>query len=164
MRPLEFSRVVHLMLDQSVNEIHDAEELPGIAQRLLVIDDDTVHRMVLTRIAKQAGYEVDEASSYEAARRLLGGSVYACVTLDLSLGDHGGLEVLQFLAQAKFEAPIIVVSGSDDAVRQEALMVARRLSLNVCGSFAKPMSLSHLRELLREIRKRQVVGLTPRGA
>src|SRR5882762_3594993 len=99
MRPLEFSRVVHLMLDQSVNEIHDAEELPGIAQRLLVIDDDTVHRMVLTRIAKQAGYEVDEAASYEAARRLLGENVYACVTLDLSLGDHGGLEVLQFLAQ-----------------------------------------------------------------
>jgi DNA-binding response OmpR family regulator len=152
------------MLDQTVNEVHDVEELPGIAQRLLVIDDDTVHRMVLTRIAKQAGYEVDEASSYEAARRLLGESDYACVTLDLSLGDHGGLEVLQFLAQAKFEAPIIVVSGSDDAVRQEALMVARRLSLNVCGSFAKPMSLSHLRELLREIRKRQVVGLTPRGA
>ena len=152
------------MLDLSVNEIHDAEELPGIAQRLLVIDDDTVHRMVLTRIAKQSGYEVDEAASYEAARRLLGESDYACVTLDLSLGDHGGLEVLQFLAQAKFEAPIIVVSGSDDAVRQEALMVARRLSLNVCGSFAKPMSLSHLRELLREIRKRQVVGLTPRGA
>ena len=152
------------MLDQTVNEVHDVEELPGIAQRLLVIDDDTVHRMVLTRIAKQAGYVVDEASSYEAARQLLGESDYACVTLDLSLGDHGGLEILQFLAQAKFEAPIIVVSGSDDAVRQEALMVARSLSLNVCGSFAKPMSLSNLRELLREIRKRQVVGLTPRGA
>ena len=48
------------MLDQTVNEVHDVEELPGIAQRLLVIDDDTVHRMVLTRVAKQAGYVVDE--------------------------------------------------------------------------------------------------------
>jgi CheY-like chemotaxis protein len=160
----EFHCAVHQMLDQAVNEIHNVDELPAIAQKLLVIDDDTVHRMVLTRVAKQAGYEVTEAATYEAARRLLGENIFACVTLDLSLGEHGGLEVLQFLAQAKYDAPIIVVSGSDDAVRQEALMVARRLSLNVCGSFAKPMSLSHLRELLREIRKRQVVGLTPRGA
>jgi len=152
------------MIDQIANEIHDLEELPAIAHKLLVVDDDIVHRMVLTRIAKQAGYEVDEASSYEAARQLLGANLYACVTLDLSLGEHGGLDVLQFLARERFEAPIIVVSGSDDEVRQEALLVARRLSLNVCGSFAKPMNLSHLRELLREIRKRQVVGLTPRGA
>jgi hypothetical protein len=60
-----------------------------------------------------------------------------------SLGQHGGLDVLQHLAQLKFEAPIIVVSGSDDKVREEALMVARRLGLNVCGSFGKPMNLSH---------------------
>ena len=84
--------------------------------------------------------------------------------VDLSLGEHGGLDVLQHLAQLKFDAPIIVVSGSDDKVREEALMVARRLGLNVCGSFGKPMNLSHLRNLLGEIRKRQLVGLTPRGS
>jgi two-component system, chemotaxis family, chemotaxis protein CheY len=94
----------------------------------------------------------------------MGEGAYACVTVDLSLGEHGGLDVLQHLAQLKFDAPIIVVSGSDDKVREEALMVARRLGLNVCGSFGKPMNLSHLRNLLGEIRKRQLVGLTPRGA
>ena len=152
-------------MDQAVfNTDADSVTLPGIADRLLIVDDDRVHRMVIARIARQAGYEVEEAATYEAARRLMGEGAYACVTLDLSLGEHGGLDVLQHLAQMKFDAPIIVVSGSDDKVRQEALMVARRLSLNVCGSFGKPMNLSHLRNLLGEIRKRQLVGLTPRGA
>jgi CheY-like chemotaxis protein len=152
-------------MDQAtVNTDADSQVLPTISHRLLIVDDDRVHRMVLARVARQAGYEVEEASTYETARRLIGEGAYACLTLDLSLGEHGGLDVLQHLAQLKFDAPIIVVSGSDDKVRQEALMVARRLGLNVCGSFGKPMNLSHLRNLLGEIRKRQVVGLTPRGA
>jgi len=151
-------------MDQvAFNTEADGELLPVISDKLLIVDDDRVHRMVIARIARQASYEVDEASTYEEARRLLGEGSYACVTLDLSLGEHGGLDVLQHLAQIGFDAPIIVVSGSDDTVREEALAVARRLGVNVCGSFGKPMNLSHLRNLLSEIRKRQVVGLTPRG-
>jgi DNA-binding response OmpR family regulator len=137
---------------------------PAISDKLLIIDDDRVHRMVIARIARQAGYEVGEAATYDAACRLVGEESYACVTLDLSLGEHGGLDVLQHLARIRFAAPTIVVSGSDDSVREEALAVAGRLGVNVCCAFGKPMNLSHLRTLLSEIRKRQVVGLTPRGA
>jgi two-component system, chemotaxis family, chemotaxis protein CheY len=152
-------------MDQAtLNSAADDELLPSMSDKLLIIDDDRVHRMVIARIARQAGYAVDEAATYEAARRLMGEGEYACVTLDLSLGEHGGLEVLQNLAQIGFPAPVIVVSGSDDSVRQEALTVAERLGVNVCGAFGKPMNLSHLRILLSEIRKRQVVGLTPREA
>jgi two-component system, chemotaxis family, chemotaxis protein CheY len=152
-------------MDQvTVNTAAGGELLPAISDRLLIVDDDRVHRMVIARIARQAGYEVDEAATYEAARSLMGEGCHACVTLDLSLGEHGGLEVLQHLARIGFPAPVIVVSGSDDTVRQEALGVARRLGINVCGAFGKPMNLSHLRILLSEIRKRQLVGLTPRVA
>ena len=152
-------------MDQAIIDTDaDSVTLPTIPHRLLIVDDDRVHRMVLARVARQAGYEVEEASTYEVACRLMAEGAYACVTVDLSLGEHGGLDVVQHLAQLKFDAPIIVVSGSDDKVREEALMVARRLGLNVCGSFGKPMNLSHLRNLLGEIRKRQLVGLTPRGS
>ena len=142
----------------------DGDALPAIAQKLLVIDDDTVHRMVICRIGRQAGFEVEEAATYEAACRLLAHEDFACVTLDLALGDHGGLDVLQDLARIGFERPVIVVSGSDDEVRQEAAEVARRLGLNVCRPFQKPVKLAELRSLMHEIRKRQSVGLTPRGS
>jgi DNA-binding response OmpR family regulator len=144
--------------------LDEADEMSGGSHKVLVIDDDTVHRMVICRIAKQAGFEVDEAASYEAARRLLGLSVYGCVTLDLSLGERGGIDVLQYMAEIGYASPVIVVSGSDDAVRSESFAVARKLNLNVCRPFSKPVKLADLRELMREIRKRQVIGLTPRGS
>jgi len=155
------------MSAQAIDEVREDEirkvDLPTIADRILVVDDDTLHRMVLARIARQAGYEADLAPDYETACRLIAANSYGCVTVDLSLGDHGGLDVLQVLARAQLDAPVIVVSGSDDSVREEALMVARRLKLNAFGCFAKPINLSRLRALMQEIRKRQVVGLTPRG-
>jgi two-component system, chemotaxis family, chemotaxis protein CheY len=152
-------------MDQiAVETAASGELLPVISDKLLIVDDDRVHRMVIARIARQAGYEVDEAATYEAALHLMGEASYACLTLDLSLGEHGGHDVLQHLARIGFPAPVIVVSGSDDTVREAALAVARRLGVNVCCAFGKPMNLSHLRTLLSEIRKRQVVGLTPPGA
>jgi DNA-binding response OmpR family regulator len=144
--------------------LDEADEVSGGSHKLLVIDDDTVHRMVICRIAQQAGFEVDEAASYEAARRMLGLGVYGCVTLDLSLGEHGGIDVLRYMAEIGYTSPVIVVSGSDDAVRSESLAVARKLSLNVCRPFSKPVKLADLRALMREIRKRQVIGITSRGS
>jgi two-component system, chemotaxis family, chemotaxis protein CheY len=144
--------------------LDDADETSRMSHKLLAIDDDTVHRMVICRIAGQAGFEVEEAASYEAARRMLGLGVYGCVTLDLSLGERGGIEVLQYMAEIGCPSPIIVVSGSDDAVRSESFAVARKLNLNVCRPFSKPVKLADLRELMREIRKRQVLGPTPRGS
>lgn len=140
------------------------EALPSISQRLLVVDDDTVHRMVICRMARQAGYQAEEAACYEAVLRLMGEQIFACVTLDLSLGDHGGLDVLQHMAQIGFQSPVIVISGADDAVREETFAAGRKLGLNLCRPFAKPLKLGELRDLLREIHKRQAVGLTPRGA
>jgi two-component system chemotaxis response regulator CheY len=86
------------------------------------------------------------------------------VTLDLSLGERGGIDVLRYMAEIGYASPVIVVSGSDDAVRNESFAVARELDLNVCQPFSKPVRLADLRELMREIRKRQVIGLAPRGS
>jgi len=151
------------MSDQYAS-LNETDEISGASHKLLVVDDDTVHRMVICRIARQAGFEVDEAASYEAARRMLSLTVYGCVTLDLSLGERGGVDVLRYMAEIGYASPVIVVSGSDDAVRGESFAVARKLNLNVCRPFSKPVKLADLRELMCEIRKRQVVGLTPRGS
>ena len=142
----------------------EADKAPGISHKLLAVDDDTVHRMVICRIARQAGFEIDEAASYEAARRMLGLRVYGCVTLDLSLGERGGIDVLRYMAEIGYPSPVIVVSGSDDEVRSEAFIAARTLNLNVCRPFSKPVKLADLRELMRELRKRQAVGPTSRGS
>jgi hypothetical protein len=42
--------------------LNEVDEVSGGSHKLLVIDDDTVHRMVICRIARQAGFDVDEAA------------------------------------------------------------------------------------------------------
>jgi len=147
----------------SGSEIAEPETIdPGSSGKLLIVDDDMLHRAVIARVARRAGYEIDEAPTYATARELIERRSYSCMTLDLTLGRHGGVEVLQDLARAGVDMPVLLVSGSDPAVREEAAEVGRSLQLNICGVFGKPMSLAVLRDVLSEIRKRQAVGLMPR--
>src|SRR4030095_14329967 len=73
-----------VMNQATANIDADSLALPTISHRLLIVDDDRVHRMVLARVARQAGYEVEEAGTYETARPMMREGAHDCVTLDLS--------------------------------------------------------------------------------
>ena len=147
--------------DQQAREGASAAAVPPFTANLLVIDDDTVHRMIICRIAIRAGFTPTGAASYEEALTMLHDNAYAAITLDLSLGQHGGVEILHYLYALGSTAPIIIISGSDEAVRNETVGLAQVLNLNVYQSLAKPVDLAHLREILTDLRKRSAVGLTP---
>lgn len=131
------------------------------APTLLVIDDDTVHRMIICKVASRAGFIATGAASYEDAVKLLGERSYTAVTLDLSLGQHGGVDVLHFIAAMNYETPIIIVSGSGENIRNESMSVAHLLSVNVCRTMPKPVDLAQLRLLLTDLKDRSAVGLSP---
>jgi two-component system chemotaxis response regulator CheY len=132
-----------------------SEEMP----HLLVIDDDTVHRMIICRVAAKIGYVPVEATSYEDAARLLRERTYDCISLDLSLGRRGGVDVLQLLAKLDCKTPIIIISGTDPGIRAEAMDIATRLALNVYEPLSKPVNLADLRQSLINIRLRTTAGL-----
>jgi chemotaxis response regulator CheB len=52
--------------------------------RLLVIDDDNLHRMIICRVAAKAGFVPAGAASYDEAARLAQETNFDCITLDLS--------------------------------------------------------------------------------
>ena len=60
-------------------------ELLAPPPRLLVIDDDTLHRMVICRVAAKAGYIPAGAPTYEEAAKLAQANTFDCITLDLLL-------------------------------------------------------------------------------
>jgi CheY-like chemotaxis protein len=132
-----------------------ADEMP----RLLVIDDDTVHRMIICRVAAKVGYVAVEAASYEDAAMLLRERTYDCISLDLSLGRRGGVDVLRLAAELECKTPIIIVSGSDPGVRAEAMEIAARLALNTYEPLPKPLNLGDLRQSLLHIKLRTTAGL-----
>lgn len=122
------------------------------APRLLVIDDDSLHRMVICRAAAKAGYLPAGAASYDEAARLTRETAFDCITLDLGLADHAGNEMLHHLSSAGCTAPIIVISGCDAATCKEAVKVAQMLKLNIWECIPKPVDLALLRRYLERLR------------
>ena len=117
---------------------------------LLVIDDANLHLSIVSRIATQAGFVTTGASSVDEASKLLRQRTFDCITLDLSLGEHSGVEVLKLLAEMKCRTPIIVVSGSEDSVREETIKIGNFLDLNLCAPIPKPINLAVLRAALMD--------------
>jgi two-component system, chemotaxis family, chemotaxis protein CheY len=114
-------------------------------RRLLIIDDDNLHRMIICRVAARAGYAPAGAATYDEATKLLQQAAFDCITLDLALGPHAGVEMLRHLQIVACKAPIIVISGCDGATCSETVKVAQSLDLNIWQSMPKPVDLTVLR-------------------
>ena len=127
--------------------------------RLLVIDDDDLHRMIICRVAAKAGYFPVAAASFEEAAQLAKDTAFDCITLDLSLGAHAGVEMLRHLWVIGCKAPIIIISGADDAIFRETMSVAKSLKFDIREMVPKPVDLSLLRYSLERLREQR--SLTP---
>jgi two-component system, chemotaxis family, chemotaxis protein CheY len=120
--------------------------------RLLVIDDDNLHRMIICRVAAKAGFLPAGAASYDEAVKLAQETAFDCITLDLSLGNHAGTEMLHHLSMLGSTVPIIVVSGADYATCKETVKVAEMLNLDIWECIPKPVDLVMLRHFLERLK------------
>lgn len=120
--------------------------------RLLVVDDDQIQHTIISKIGKQAGFEVTVASSFEEAAGRLKEHWYHCVTLDLSLGEHSGALLLRNIAESGYCTPVVVISGAIEHVLNSTVSMAQALKLDPL-SLSKPLNLAALRAVL--IQKRQ---------
>jgi DNA-binding response OmpR family regulator len=127
-------------------------QTPSPVPRLLVIDDENLHRMIVCRVAAKAGYAPAGAATCDEAVKLAQNNAFDCVTLDLSLGSHAGVEVLQQLCAIGCKAPIIVISGCDEITCSETVMAAKALNLNIWKSIRKPVDLAVLRYWLDRLK------------
>jgi two-component system, chemotaxis family, chemotaxis protein CheY len=118
---------------------------------LLVIEDADVHLSILRKIAAQAGFSTTGVSSVDAASILLQKRHFDCVTLDLSLGERSGTEVLQMLAELKYRGPVLIISASEDDELYASVRIGNFLELNVYPPFSKPINLPLLRQTLKQI-------------
>jgi two-component system chemotaxis response regulator CheY len=122
-----------------------------MAKRLLAIEDDHLHHMIICKIAGNAGYEATVATSVEKATALLHEGSFDCITLDLSLGDRSGVDVLHVLAELRTRVPIIIFSGTDHDECQATVRIGQELGLNICEPLTKPAGVVELRKALDAI-------------
>jgi len=117
---------------------------------LLVVDDDRLQRLLIAETAKRCGYSVAMAGSLKDAVERLDERRFATLVLDLSLGDHDGVEVIRHLAEIGQHPTVLVISGFDERIRDAATRLARSVGLAAVGTLRKPLSLGALRAHLLE--------------
>lgn len=86
---------------------------PAFPQRLLLIDDDLVDRLALTRLLSRAPtpWTIEECGD---GTRLGDAADFDAILLDYSLPQTTGLELLQRLRATGVDTPVIVLSGQRD--------------------------------------------------
>jgi CheY-like chemotaxis protein len=84
--------------------------------RVLVVDDDAVDRMAVTRHLKRTGLavQVEQADGVLDAIGRLSDAHFDCVLLDFNLTDGDGLTFLRGLRTAGITVPVVMLTGQSD--------------------------------------------------
>ncbi len=85
--------------------------------RIMIVDDDSAHRLSLKANLEEAGFETVEAGTGEEALDLAASQKLDLILLDLKMPEMSGLEVLQHLFESGLPAPVIIMTayGSIDS-------------------------------------------------
>jgi signal transduction histidine kinase len=132
-----------------------------MAEKILVVDDETDICRILTKILELAGYEVKAANSGVEALRLAKEFMPALVFLDYMMPDITGLEVLRGIKAYSDEIYVVMVTGRGSEEVAASVMKAGA-SDYVIKPFAKDQILKVTRDTLR-IREAEISNKRLKG-
>lgn len=114
--------------------------------KILIVDDSTLDRMLLTKAVSQEreNANLSEAMSATEALKKLGEDEFDAVFLDINMPGENGFSVLRNLRQQKKSSwPLVFVMSSSSHPDD----VEEAYSSNATAFIAKPSSLSELRSV-----------------
>jgi len=120
--------------------------------RLLLIDDEPALAEFLATAAEDSGFEPVIAESDEEFRGAFLSNRPDMVALDLGMPGMDGVELIRFLADEDYDAPVLIVSGFDRRVLESAFRLGEALGLQMVGPLEKPVRFQELEQVLRELR------------
>lgn len=120
--------------------------------RLLLIDDEPALADFLASAARECGFEPQITDKDEDFRQQFKANRPEMVALDLGMPGMDGVELIRFLAEENYTAPVLIVSGFDRRVLESAFRLGEALGLNMAGPVEKPVRLEELEATLSELR------------
>jgi len=115
-------------------------------KRVLVVDDMTSIRQVITALLKASGYETAEASSGAMALQLMQTTRFDLVLSDWNMPGMTGSELVTAIRQKDTAIPIIMVTAEAD--RQRILELQ---AIGVNGYLLKPFKQQALLNILGKV-------------
>jgi hypothetical protein len=125
---------------------------PPQPPRILVIDDDHLHCMIICRTATKAGFAPVGVGSYEEAAEACAGD---CIRLHHTRSVARRARRYRDAAPSWVlgcKAPIIIVSGCDDSTCRETVHIGTSLNPNILDPVPKPVDLEMLRYSLERLK------------
>jgi DNA-binding response OmpR family regulator len=120
--------------------------------RLLLIDDEPALADFLASAAKESGFEPVITANDEEFRAAFLESAPDMVALDLGMPGMDGIELIRFLAEQDYAAPVLIVSGFDRRVLESAFRLGEALGLTMVGPVEKPVRFDALEDVLSRLR------------
>jgi DNA-binding response OmpR family regulator len=120
--------------------------------RLLLIDDEPALAEFLANAARATGFEPVTTAEDEEFRREFRANRPDMVALDLGMPGMDGVELLRFLADEDYAAPVLIVSGFDRRVLESAFRLGEALGLVMAGPLEKPVRLEELEGELQRLK------------
>jgi DNA-binding response OmpR family regulator len=120
--------------------------------RLLLIDDEPTLAEFLADAARESGFDPVITSEDEEFRSAFREQRPEMVALDLGMPGMDGVELIRFLADEDYDAPVLIVSGFDRRVLETAFRLGEALGLTMVGPVEKPVRFEVLEETLSRLK------------
>ena len=120
--------------------------------RLLLIDDEPALADFLASAAQESGFDPAIAANDEEFREAFLARTPDMVALDLGMPGMDGVELIRFLADQDYSAPVLIVSGFDRRVLESAFRLGEALGLTMVGPVEKPVRFDVLEQMLSRLK------------
>jgi len=114
--------------------------------KILVVDDEKNHRLMIKLHLNDAGYDVDEAENGSEALSLILNNTYKAILLDLRMEIMDGLTLLSLIKKNHIGIPVIVITAFSSVKNAVTTM-----KLGAVDFLTKPIDIPVLLDLLEQI-------------
>lgn len=126
-------------------------QMDKLTPRITIIDDEPDMAMLVSEVAKQAGFETNQFyHAHDFVEKYDGMS--DVIALDLMMPDTDGVELIRYLAENKCPAQLILMSGFDSGVLRSAQKIAVEQGLNFVTAINKPFRFNELFNVLSNLK------------
>lgn len=132
----------------------------NVKGRILVADDDKSLCDNLCEVLSDSGYEVSTAFDGEQAVRTAAGKKIDILLLDMKMPGLNGLEVFQRVKALQPGIAAIVITGYAMEMKD---LIQKCMEENAFAYLAKPLEISRLVDLIKQITLEKANGANPDG-
>jgi DNA-binding response OmpR family regulator len=132
--------------DAGSNGTGACERLPS----LLLIEDNPMVSHMLASAIEECGFTVVKTGTFETFKQRLAERLPDAVAMDLSMPDCDGAQLMEELARHAFSGLVLIISGLEVQLIEEARRFGLDLWLRMADPLAKPFRFDELARRLAE--------------